>query len=764
MRGISKETTGIQTGNDSSNKIIERFTKIIHGEEIKPEVKPEVIQEDTPYYKNKYIIIAGLLILAGITWYFYDDIRPVGSSLLAWINVLKSRKGDPDSGTADTQANSSNNQLNSSNNPVESSNIEGEVQVDSRWNLNKLKNWTKEKIYGKPKDEDINEAKQSSENSSIKLGEPSKTEEMDHYFPEPSKGKAVDLRNLSQTELERRGIDSQMTGLSEISGNPGNFWREGEILKREIKTFTEHYEEDKFPRTELAQATYNLISRRIDKWIDANPELYQQFIQYDFNNRTLENFRDLHADVNLIAQSETYKEAEKAASEEKDIWSDRGNSPQQILSPELVAETAIETIEKDKNIPKLVIDNVEKVAEITDKEEPITPSKKELDNYWDNLKTKAKKIWNNNNISILEENELLSEDAGPNDNTEKDIANAEDLSRKNEPTLEIWGDKDNTKIETSKNTTPEEMNDYFVKEESNKTVEETKITEESKIEINHSKELDNLAKTLTPKIKDNYIEIDNAKVFENLDPNLLPENPKTRRIDSKDQIISAINIIKDNQKTEGLFSQETTSQIKDTLSKENEILYSKDNINKTLEERPHIVEALKAIKSKRLEYGSPSVANIGLPKGDLSPLIQNENISNLPDIKEEIDLEENKNYQDKLPLHNWKEEIKFNINKGQPYERFIDIELGENQKDIYKILIITNDGMSNSINPNTVISHSHKNSFKWDIKGSSNSYWRELDIYSISIIDKSRVSQEIYRNNNIKFLKVFKDNITKSFR
>jgi hypothetical protein len=67
MRGISKETTGIQTGNDSSNKIIERFTKIIHGEEIKPEVKPEVIQEDTPYYKNKYIIIAGLLILAGIT-------------------------------------------------------------------------------------------------------------------------------------------------------------------------------------------------------------------------------------------------------------------------------------------------------------------------------------------------------------------------------------------------------------------------------------------------------------------------------------------------------------------------------------------------------------------------------------------------------------------------------------------------------------------------------------------------------------------------
>ena len=296
-----------------------------------------------------------------------------------------------------------------------------------------------------------------------------------------------------------------------------------------------------------------------------------------------------------------------------------------------------------------------------------------------------------------------------------------------------------------------------------KIVEETKTIEDSKIEIIHSEELDKLAKTLTPKIKDSYIEPDNYKVFENLDPNLLPENLNTRRINSEDILKLDINKIKDNQKAEGLFSQETTSLIKDTLSKENELLYSKDNINKTLEERPHIVEALKAIKSKRLEYGSPSVANIGLPKGDLSPLIQNENISNLPNDNEGID-DSNSEKIEKLPLHNWNEEIKFNINKGQPYERFIDIELGENQKDIYKILIITNDGMSNSINPNTVVSLNHKNSFKWDVKGTSNSYWRDLDIYSISIIDKSRVSQEIYRNNNIKFLKVFKDNITKSFR
>ena len=204
------------------------------------------------------------------------------------------------------------------------------------------------------------------------------------------------------------------------------------------------------------------------------------------------------------------------------------------------------------------------------------------------------------------------------------------------------------------------MKDYFVKEDSNNTVEETKTVEDSKIEIikiTNPEDLEKFSKLNTPRIKDDYIEPDNAKIFENLDPILLPENKKPRRIESKDQIISAINIIKDNQKAEGLFSQESTSQIKDKLSKENEIFFSKENIENKIKERPNIAETLKAIRTKRLEYGSPSVANVGLPRGDLSPLILNQDsTSNLPDINEDIDLEENnvnkKDSQEKLSLHN----------------------------------------------------------------------------------------------------------------
>jgi len=47
------------TTNKESSKIIERFSKIIH--------KEEEINEDTPFYKNKYVIIGGLLILSGLT-------------------------------------------------------------------------------------------------------------------------------------------------------------------------------------------------------------------------------------------------------------------------------------------------------------------------------------------------------------------------------------------------------------------------------------------------------------------------------------------------------------------------------------------------------------------------------------------------------------------------------------------------------------------------------------------------------------------------
>lgn len=730
---ISKETNGIQANNENSKGIIERYKKIIHGEEVNPEIIPEVIPEEkTPYYKNKYVIIAGLLMLSGITWYFYDDIKPFGTSILAWINISRSwSNSDPD----DSNENISRN--NQSNNKS-------------------LKDRVWEKIYGKPKDggDNIPPIKPSNtSNTSIGLDEKLKTSNLEQYYPEISKGKGIDLNNYSLSELERRGIKPSII---ELDSTTINFRNECYRVLNNILIIQDSNENPQIDK-DILKVAYFKEKDNLLKLSEMNPELFQQFSEVSFHKIVLSNFKYLEKDFFTEdvkhLNTDNYQEAEIAANQEKDVWSDRGNSPQQILSPELVVETAMETIDKERNIPQLVIDNIEKVVEIIDKEEPITPSKKELDTYWDGLKTKARNIWNNTENIIQEEDELLSDDAiaGPSE-IKDEVA-----------TLVLLKDKDNPKIEISKHSTPEEMKDYFIKEESNNTVEETKPIEDSKIEIIHSEELDNIAKNLTPRIKDDYIEPDNAKVFENLDPKLLPD------LDYH----SKIKTMKVNQIAEGYFSQESTSQIKDTLSKENEIFFSKENIENKIKERPNIAETLKAIRSKRLEYGSPSVANIGLPRGELSPLILNQDSSNLPDINEGIDLENDnsednnhneKDSQERLPLHNWNDEIKFNINKGQPYNRFIDVDFGDNQKDISKILIITNDGISNSINPNTVVSHNHKNSFKWDIKGTSNSYWRDLDIYSITIIDKNSTGTNIYQNKNIKFLENFKDNISQKFK
>lgn len=721
MRRIPKETIGIQTSNESNNKIIERFTKIIH----KEEVKPEVIQDDTPYYKNKYIIIAGLLILSGITWYFYDDIRPIGSSILAWINILKSK---PDNDPGDNDGN-----------------VQVNKSLDLTNRLNKLKDSVKEKIYGKPKEDNIN----STSNSSIKLGESSKSKienEMDHYFPESSKGKAVDLNNLSQAELERRGlIEPELTGLKTITGKSEEFGKEGGMILKELQTFTNYFNEDKFPDTKLEKVSYNLLSKRLTDWSKANPDKYKEFMINEFNKEIIDTFNELQSDINLIdsPQSDNYEEVENVANQERDVWSDRANTPQQLLSPKFISETAMDTLNKDK--PKIIIDNTVQV-----KDEPITPSDK-LKSFWDGLKGKILNKDEDNiepitikatDIIPEEEENVFSEVLnimGPIRVTDNDLdklveetsTQAKLLNQELENKSEI---KDQTEIIEDNNSTPSEMGNYFTD------------TKQEVIQENKS---------------------DKPKGFTSLFESI---RAKRKYHDDSDDLIELTkNTVINFQKAEGLFSKDNILNTEDHLSKEMEVLYSKENIDNSVKERPILAQNLKAIRSKRLDYGSPSVANVGLPRGDLSPLIINQaSTSKLPDINEGIDLEDNNQVNDNrdsdnesLTLHDWKKEIKLDIKKGNPYERFIEFDFGEHHKDINRLYIITNDGQSFHVNPHTV--NKSKQDIKWDIKGKANTYWRDLDIYSINIFD-DKGTQTIYENKNIKFLDNFNDNIGKGFR
>ena len=675
LRGIQSETTGIQTSNENSNGIIERYKKIIQKEEIKEEI-PEIQEENTPYYKNKYVIIGGILILSCLTWYFYEDISPIGTSIFAWINRFRPRP-DPDSNGFDAN-----------------------IQGNSKFNLSNLKDSVKEKIYGKPKDNGSN-----SSDSPIGLASPNDG----FYELLNKKGKEIDPNEFSKEELERR---LKLPIIQEITGERENFDKEVTLISREINSFTRKYENNSFPHeASLQPGIYRYIRERLHKLGTANPEQYENLMQNEEYRSKFDNFVDLENNIlgtlpNYIETAQStnnYEEVEIESRNEQDVWSDKAKSPEP-LSPIFIQETAMDAIEKQKS---------------------------PLEAFWDHLKNKN----NKEDITIqplkiaidklfsddtdITGTEILPEDdniMGPIQLTDND------LDKKVEELLDetklFKNELDNIpkvlpEIEVTNNSTPSEMDEFFKTEETKQEI--PTIESYNKTEVDHT-------------------EVDATASY---------------------KIQSEVNI------TEGIFSKENINN--------NEVVYSKENIEQRINNNRGLAANLNAIKSRRLEYGSPNVANVGLPRPELSPINLNPDpiISNnfLPNENEGIDIEDNNdNNQESLPLHDWKEEVKFKINRGQSFERFIDMDFGENIRDISKIFIITNDGQTLSINPNKTFSHNTNQSIKWDIKGTSNSYWRELDIYSISIMDKKIKTQTIYTNEDCKFLKEFHDNISKPFK
>jgi hypothetical protein len=64
LGGINQIPTEIQTNNENSERIIERFRKIINKPEEIPIQEVPVVDKPTPFYENKYVIIGGILVLS----------------------------------------------------------------------------------------------------------------------------------------------------------------------------------------------------------------------------------------------------------------------------------------------------------------------------------------------------------------------------------------------------------------------------------------------------------------------------------------------------------------------------------------------------------------------------------------------------------------------------------------------------------------------------------------------------------------------------
>jgi len=286
-----------------------------------------------------------MLVLSGLTWYFYDDLKPIGSSILAWMNTLRSRP-NPDSGNS-------------------TPNIEG----PSKSSFQSLKDKVWAKMYEKDDDNLPGPSNLQSWKDSIK-----------NKIYGDDKGKSIDLNNLSLSELERRGfVDHQLTGLakgielidlqnSKLHMLPtGEFINESSSLINEINSFTEKHQARNLGTATQTVLLYNLMRAKLNRLYDLNSLYFNDWIKNDHINDTINDFVSLEKTINSLDddiaksdhESETYNEIALATVQEQDIWSDKSPSPKGVLSPEQVLSplNIHDPIElSDKDIMKAVSD------------------------------------------------------------------------------------------------------------------------------------------------------------------------------------------------------------------------------------------------------------------------------------------------------------------------------------------------------------------------------------------------------------------------
>lgn len=158
---------------------------------------------------------------------------------------------------------------------------------------------------------------------------------MDQYFKVEDKGKSIDFNNLSQSELERRGVvQPQLTGLTNITGD--DFEAESQALLSEIETFNKYQTTSSFPKTEVQAGLYTHIHKKLEKLSSLNNESYQDLIRDGFIAKTISRFTALYNDLYRQEGQEPYNEIAQSTIEEQEAWSDRANTPSahsQILSP-----------------------------------------------------------------------------------------------------------------------------------------------------------------------------------------------------------------------------------------------------------------------------------------------------------------------------------------------------------------------------------------------------------------------------------------------
>jgi hypothetical protein len=283
MGAIDKSSAG----NEEGNKIIERFTKIIHNE-------PE-IEENTPLYRNKYFIWGSFLLISAVTYYYFgEEIKVYGFTF--W-NFLKGRR--PDGGDG--------------NNPENPQNRYNSWVNLIGWNENKTKNLNISEIL----DDGVGLV-----DTTNAIAGPS-TEPMDDYF---TKGKntltSPSLDNLNTTAQETwsesrptspqstssSGTITQANLTSNINSSSTNLFKHDEIpkslIEKTVAKLDEAFSEDGHVKPFIGTSKH-LKNITESNWLDfVNPGIKDRMNIIEKNINSGEIYSNRKIAENMVAEME----------------------------------------------------------------------------------------------------------------------------------------------------------------------------------------------------------------------------------------------------------------------------------------------------------------------------------------------------------------------------------------------------------------------------------------------------------------------------
>lgn len=324
IEGFSDETTRNEIKTKRNSKI---------SEWLNPE--PEVKEESN----RKYYVIAALLILSCLSWYYWDEIRTVTPTITNYFR--RPRPGNDGIGEPNTGMDRGNIQPSLDNKPT----------VDER--LKSLLNKTNS-------DQSQIELQDNTQNvaSTSKLdNSPPSNNSMNHYFSKP--------------------VEQQMTGLRDITGQ--DLEKETKSVVNEIGQFMNYHDNASFPKDVAVSAgIYKLLKDRLNKLMDKNnlfwgeisdddkimekldrfDELESQFVtQHNSpvvennnldNNNQNNNLNNNSTNI-LDNQSDTYEEVAVANIESRMAWSDRATPS--VHSQEINSQIATPSVHSQEISP-----------------------------------------------------------------------------------------------------------------------------------------------------------------------------------------------------------------------------------------------------------------------------------------------------------------------------------------------------------------------------------------------------------------------------